>query len=712
MSPRKQPSPGTRRRDTGVTARDPRERGLQAFEAGRFDDAIAIWSRLMQVDRTIFSVLAEAHFRRALARTLDEDRLDDLRRAIELRPRDFRYQYHLGLALHRLGDLDGAIERYRAVVGQDPGIPGAGLVLALAHLEQDPLADVAALPGYDAQVHVVLAPVQALLHGAAPLVNGDTPMERLWRGLALIPTGDGSARELMADNRKLPSALAANVRRYYLGVAAAQAGDLDAALEAWQHVRDQYIDTPWLRDNLTAAILQRVSEDNGGDPDRTAEFVHRAAGLAAGNPALAGVLVQALDRNARASAEQGDWVQATVMWRDALDVVRANAGLGSPRAILHNLALAFEAREEWGEAAKMWRAMLRTRARKGGDAGQPSDAQWSWIRKRVVECYKRAGTPGEAVTIFRQAIKAAPDDLDARLQLVDALMANEQEQAAYNEVERILAIDPMHVDARLRGSMLLGLSDEFQLARAMLQPVLEQQSQHEAARRQMVQLLLTEGQRNLQWFDLAAAERAFQEAHRYAPLDWHPLLNLARVAINQKNLGRADEMLTRVLQLAGDQADAYLATIECWVVADHIDNIRATLARAEAALPLTSDFLIEVGLMLLERDRPVSPFAVLGLPQKRKAKPGPRSGLALELLDRAMAVEPENGRMRLALAAQLMRVESELALRYAEEGVQTPAGRSRGIHAACHVAHCGQTRARRKRDTTSRRASGPTTREC
>ena len=294
MPSRKQPSQRTRRPDTGVTARDPRERGLQAFNAGRFDDAIAIWSRLMQVDRTIFSVLAEAHFRRALARTLDEDRLDDLRRALELRPRDFRYQYHLGLALHRLGDLDGALERYRAVVGQDPGIPGAGLVLALAHLERDPRTDVTTLPGYDTQVHALLAPVQALLHSTAPAAGGDTPIERLWRGLALIPKGDGSARELMADNRKLPSALAANVRRYYLGVAAAQAGDLDGALQAWQHVRDQYMDTPWLRDNLTAAILQRVSEDDGADPDRTAQFVHRAAKLAAGTPALAGVLVEAM----------------------------------------------------------------------------------------------------------------------------------------------------------------------------------------------------------------------------------------------------------------------------------------------------------------------------------------------------------------------------------------------------------------------------------
>ena len=52
------------------------------------------------------------------------------------------------------------------------------------------------------------------------------------------------------------------------------------------------------------------------------------------------------------------------------------------------------------------------------------------MRKRVIANYKQAGNPVEAVTVFRQAIKADPDDMDARLQLVEALVANEQVIAA------------------------------------------------------------------------------------------------------------------------------------------------------------------------------------------------------------------------------------------------------------------------------------------
>jgi len=510
-----------------------------------------------------------------------------------------------------------------------------------------------------------------LLRGEAPAIEGDKPLDRLWRGLALIPDGDGAARELLSDSRSLPSARAAAVRRYYHGVAAAQAGDVDSALQEWQHVYRQQVDTPWLRDNLTAALLQRLGEDPGQDADRTAELAREAVTLAAANTALAEPLVRALDQGARAAAARGDWTQATTLWEDARHVVSTNAGLGSPRPILHNLALAYEAQERWMEAAEMWRAMLRTRPRKGGDAGQPSDAQWAWVRKRVIECYKRAGAPGEAVAVFRQAIKAAPDDLDVRVQLVDALIANEQQQAAYNEVERILAIDPANVEARMRGVAVLGAQDQFYLAREMLRPVLEQHPQRSDVRGQMVTLLLMEGQHSLQWYDFASAARAFEEAQQLAPEDWRPPLHLARIAISQQSLDRARELLYRVLDLAGDQPDAYLQVIDCWAIAEQIDEVRTAVARAETALPVTPDFYIQAGLTLFQRDRPPPMFGSFFMPPpKREAKETPRSRLAVELLDRAVAAEPENGRLRLGLATQLSSIDPALALRYGEEGAR------------------------------------------
>lgn len=137
---------------------DPRQQGLRAFQARRFDQAITIWQGLVQRDASVKAALAEAYFRQALTRTLPEEQVADLQQALALVADDMRYQYHLGLALHRAGDLAGAIERYRAVLQRNPRWPGAGKVLALATLEQDPQADIAALPGSTPEVSATLAP--------------------------------------------------------------------------------------------------------------------------------------------------------------------------------------------------------------------------------------------------------------------------------------------------------------------------------------------------------------------------------------------------------------------------------------------------------------------------------------------------------------------------------------------------------------------------
>lgn len=639
------------------------------MEAGRFDDAIITWLRIPQPDDKLRAALAEAYFRRALTRLDDAARLPDLRHAVELQPEDPRYLYQLGLALHRTGELQQAVDLYERVLRRNPDWRGAGLVLALARLEQDSRADLSDLPGQTPRVSRTVAPVQALLRKAPLPALGDSAIERFWRGLAAIREGDGSAQEILADDSPLPRLRTRALRHYYRGVAAAQAGDFEGAWTEWQQAQQSGVATPWLRNNLAATLLERLSKDDGGDQAQIADQARAAVPLAAGNIALAEPLVAALDRAARHAAAKGDWALATTLWQDARQVVAANAGMGSPRPILHNLALAHEAQEQWMAAAEMWRALLRTRPRKGGGAGPLGDAHWGWVRKRVVECYKRAGAPGEAVAIFRQAIKAAPDDVEVRLQLVDALIANGQEQAAYNEVERILGIDPANVDAQLRGSALLAARGDFDLARIILEPALAQQPPREDVRRQMGAVLLAEGQQNMRWFNFAGAERAFEEARRYSPEDWKPPLFLARIAISQKDLQRAREMLQTVLELAGEQPDAYFDVIDCWVVAEDLDEVRAVVARAAAVLPLAAGFYIQVAMILLQHDQPPPLFGAFSLtPPKRKTKETPRARLAAEMLDRAMAMEPDNGRMRVDVAAQLARIDPKLGLRYAEEG--------------------------------------------
>jgi tetratricopeptide (TPR) repeat protein len=683
-------------------APDQREAGLRAFRAGRFDAAIVEWAGFARSDARVAAALAEAYFRRALTRPGGVAQLSDLRQALKLAPGEPRYQYHLGLALHRTDDLDGAIQQYRAVLQGNPAWPGAGMVLALAILEQDPRADLAALPGHAPAVQAALAPVQALLRGQMPALAGAAvtqgapeaaspaaapwessgPISRLWYGLGLIQAGDSAARVVLDDSRPLPTAAGVKIRRYYWGVAAARSGDVGAALKAWQHVADRGLARPWLSANLAAALLHMLpEEDSAAEAEGAAALVERATRLPATSPAMSEALVRRLDKSAHAAAA-GDWAQAAELWEKARDMVAAASGLGSPRPLLHNLALSYEAQERWMEAAEAWRAMLRTQPRKtsrgsaargGGDSAtsQPAaltEAQWAWVRKRVIDCYKRAGMPGEAVAIFRQAIKADPQDVDTRLQLVDALLANEQDVAAYNELQRILEIDAHHVEAQLRLAVLQDERGEWYNTLNTLRRLQAQEPERQDVRRLLVEHLLRIAQN---WQESGYFEQVstlLKEGESLAPDDFRFPLQRARVAIEEHQWTAARELLGRTLDLAADRPEAYVDVIDCWAVANDMGEARAALARAEATLSLEPRFYIDLGTRLLTKSAPLR--AQL---QARSRKAAPKrateedwANLATEVLDRAVALAPDSAEVREQIAAALAVRQPELALPYAE----------------------------------------------
>lgn len=652
------------------------QRGLRAFNAGHFDEAIAAWTPLAPHDERVRAALAEAHFRRGLAGTMEDGGLGDLRQAVGLVADEPRFHYHLGLALHRAGDLPAAGAAYRAALARDPAFPGAGLALATAALERDPVADLAALPGSTPQVRATLAPVRALLRGATPETAGGDAPAQLWRGLALIGAGDGAARRALDDERSLPAG-AAKVRRYYRGAAAAGAGDEDAALAAWQGVHEDANGPhrPWLRQNLTALVLRRLEVlREGDDPAEAAALARVALPLAegAGGAALGEALIAALDRGACRAAEAGDWARATILWERARGALGSGKGLGSPRSLHHNLALAYEAQERWVEAAESWRAMLRTRTRRpaAGDGGELSDAQWSWVRKRVIEDYRRADRPGEAVAIFRQAIKADPDALDLRVQLADALLANEQPQAAENELGRVLEHDPRHVEARLRLAAARFALQEWAAAEGHLRVALAVAPDRDDVRRQIAETILGRADQLHEYMNFAAAAAAYEEGAAFAPDDYRFPMGRARVAFDQRKPKVARAALERALARGADDPGAWTEAIASWAIEGKLDEARATLARAEAAITATPEFYIGVATALLDHDASASPLDfLLGPPPARQdsAQGAPWTALASELLERAVAIRPGDTGPRLHIAASLLVTNRDLALRYAEE---------------------------------------------
>jgi tetratricopeptide (TPR) repeat protein len=699
-------------RQTFANPGEQRKQGLRHFQANRFNQAIAVWEPLAAQDAPVATALAEAYFRRALTIAAGNEQIADLRRAVELAPDDPRYRYHLGLALHRSGQLKEASACYTAVLHQQDTWPGVGFVLALATLEQDPHSDITVLPGVTPRTQAALAPVQALLHHKAPPVNGTEGLERLWAGLGAIQSGDNAtAQSTLEHNPSLPSHQAAVVQRYYTGVAAAATGDMDAALRHWQHVQNEPgINQPWLWNNLALAFQQCIETLLEADDLEQATRVAQQALEVSPHAytAFNQLLVQVFDQSAANAARAGDWPQATHLWQQARQIVSASSSLGSPRTLLHNLALAYEAQEYWLEAAETWRALLRTRprasskkqptaqktkGRKASKESQPADeptpptdsapttstddqeeARWAWVRKRVIECYKQGGEPGRAVEIFKQAIKSDPDDLDMRLQLADALLSNEQEQAAHNELGRILERDSTHIEALLRSANIESMWGRWYQAEETLRKVLQQDPQREDVRREVARLGLMRGHHYHKYGFYDSAVEVFEQCRQLDPQNYQFPLNLARVAIDRGQLKKAIPLLQETLDCAADNPQAYIFVIECWTVINNQEQARAVLAQAEQNLSPNPEFYLDLGITLLSRCRvPNDPLLSIfdGLqPDHDDQDEHIWMPMAREALDKATQLHPDDPRMLMRVAVEVMTLRPDVAQIYAEKSVQ------------------------------------------
>lgn len=671
------------RRPPPAQLENPRQEGLRAFHANRFDEAIHFWSLVVPQDDALRSALAEAHFRRALNSGPTDRGLEDMLRAVKLLPDEPRYRLHLGRFLQLRNDRAGAIAEYRAALERDPASAVAARLLACAELEQRTQVDIRTLPAAGA---ALIAPAQALLQGKQPPAGDETPLGHFWRGLSRLAGGDVGAVDDLNDPRPLNATLTA-LRRYYQGVAAARQGNYEQALKLWQQLEASGQRITSLRDNLSVVQFQRLrSLYEAGDP-AAATLAQQTVSLP-GGVAFDELRLLALDQGAYAAATAGDWQRAIALWEAARIVLGNASGMGSPRPLLHNLALAYEQVEHWEPAADAWRAMLRTRPRRKagargaaegaaaeGAAGDLSDQHWAWVRERIITCYKHAGRPDEGVVVFRQMLKEDPDDLDLRVQLVDALLANEQERAAANEVERILKLDPQHVGGLLRKIALLDSRMELPQSEQIMRDLLANNPEREDLRQLAARLFLQHGGRYAEWGRAAVAYQAFVEGEQYDPENYLYALNQARMLIGLRRKDEIPPLVERALALSGGESQALAKIFETWVIADNIDQAQALLSRLEGEGKLNADACAELGVAILLRVTPpptAGLFGLLGMPTLKPAPPvdTPWTRLAVELMNKATSLQPDDLALHVRLATELLLPRSDLAQPFAEAAVR------------------------------------------
>ncbi|HEX9373204.1 MAG TPA: tetratricopeptide repeat protein, partial [Roseiflexaceae bacterium] len=304
-----------------------------------------------------------------------------------------------------------------------------------------------------------------------------------------------------------------------------------------------------------------------------------------------------------------------------------------------------------------------------------SEQQWAWVRERIITCYKQAGRPDEAVVVFRQIIKEDPSDLDTRVQLADALLANQQERAAYNEIERILAIDPQHVDALLRQVAFLDVDRQLAASEQVMRGLAARHPERPDLRQRAAQIFLQHGRQYAEWGQDARAHQAFVEGERYDPENYLFPLNQARMLLGRRPHDEIRALVERAVALAGDQAAPFVKILETWVMADRMDEAQVLLDRIQRDLKLDAHAYADFGLMIIMRvTPPPAPVGLFGFfgsaPPPAPPADTPWTRLATELLDRAVALQPDDLALHKSLAGELMLLRADLARRYAEAAVR------------------------------------------
>lgn len=604
------------------------ERAWKALERGFYTDAINLLERAAKHDPQAKPLLVEAYFRRAVApKTPLEQQRKDLQRATELQPDDALYYYHLGLTYHRSGDLDAAQIAYEIAAGLQPQPRGLPFAFALAKLESDPRSALNSLAGLNETERCILdtlahclraspfgqdeSPLNAHLRARVAELDSSNPTLALWRGLVFVLVGDDAAAQSALDsaNPSLPSLQA--LRHYYLGVLAARRGDLSAAVMSWQQARARGMNMPWLRENLAAVTLPgAVAALRDGNWHAAAEYARMALRTNATDRSAAYLVAVALDRLAHLAARAGNWPQAAVRWKEANEIYAQVAKSDEiRRALLQNLAIAAEYAEQWEQAAQAWRELFATKPR--SKKKDPfSDAQWAWIRRRAVQDLQKAGRLVQAIALMKQKVKTTPDDLAARMELVEMLLANQQEIAARNELERILEIDPQHAQARFRLAEWHAARREWHTAEMQIKQLLEHDPQNERACKQMARLMQQHGRSLLESRQVQAAREVFEEAIRWAPNDATLYIDLGHTHLELKQHETARTAFDQAYRIGSKQLGTHEQIVRCWIIDRNLEEAKQALKRAEQELKPPPLFYVHLGLECLARYSSPSSFAM------------------------------------------------------------------------------------------------------
>ena len=559
------------------------DQGIRAFKQSDYTAAIRAWEaaqRKPDVSPQLPVLLAEAYFRWGVSGSAQRNA--DLEKAVELQPADSRYRFHLALTYHQQGKLGQAQTLYRQLLAEELPYERAAFPLAQLLIQQKkPLSKDSVWGHLDEEQRAELAIIEALARKKARSTlarQSSDLLPELWQGLRAIALQDHTVAQhhlqaALEQTGEQPS-LAGAVIRYYLGVIAANAGQFEQAFAHWEQAQANGFDAPHLRRNLAvAAYHQAIQEQQAGHPEQAAQLLDLVNDQQSVNGKLAEFKQQLHWELGYAAAQKQEWEQALHHWQ------AVEAAGSDDRKLLFNLALAYQKADQPFEAAQHWRQLLRRRPRKADHPDALTDQQVARIWQNVAENYSMAGEYEEAITTYRTALKWAPENLDLRLKMVDALQTEGRWQAAENELNRILKKDPDNVPALTL--LAESYSNDFFPDRASetWQRVLTLEPQNPVARQQLAGLYENRGLMYTRWGNYDQALETLKEGLSLVPDSVSLIIALGGVYADIDELEQARSHFEQALTLDPDNLSSLFIIFLIWLENESEPDLQETFER-------------------------------------------------------------------------------------------------------------------------------------
>lgn len=686
-SSRRQRQEFKKRQEVALTGPALAQQGRQAFQQGRYYEAIQAWEKARaksDAPPRLAEALAEAYFRRAV--TQSGSALADLSQAVKLQPADRVYRYHLALAHQRQRQFEQAEPIYRQLLAESPPYTRAAIPLAQLLIDQKKaLSKDPALAFLEPAAHAQLLAAEAVVRGKATStlqrLVAEAPVDSFWCGMAALALGDKSTAqrslaEALADSPPL-NPIPGAVARYYLGLLLAQAGDIEAALAHWQTACTQGFQPQPFQYNLSAlSYRQALAHYQAGQWAEAFKLLEPIPW-----PGMAADLARQLRLElAYTAAQRGQWDEALRHWS-----VSEQSGNDS-RALLFNLALAYQKTDQPFEAAERWRELLRRRPRKANDPDALSDEQVARIWQNVAENYNLAGLYDEAITTYKNALKWSPQNLELRLKLVEAQQAAGRWGAAENELNRILAQHPKHVPALVMLAEMYAEDYFPERARRLWQQVLDLEPQHPVARQQMAYLFEREAQMAAQWGNHRRALDILQQGLAQFPDSQRLYTAKGAVYAMQRQFDQARQAFDQAVALNPNDLPTFHTIFTIWLAhkAKKADLNRTIEQIKAVTTPIPASFFIDLVQHCLDSKQNALAESLLDYCETRYAEEESallelammRGDLgqfehAADLLRRILKTNPDHPRANLNLGAVYQQMgQTRLAQRHWDKAEQ------------------------------------------